>query len=256
MPQQSQRHVEAVLAALDILDCFQDEAELSLKQIVELSGLTRNRALRLTGTLQAKGYLVRDTNTALFSLGPQLLVLGKAWERRLDLVALARPILRQLAQDTGESATLYIREDLERVVLAREEGTYDIRHTVLEGQRMALHAGAAGKVLLAFGTVEVLEGILAQETLPKLTANTIGDVVKLQKQIVHIRTQGYATSRAERDPDAASVAAPVFNADNKLVAALSIAGPVSRLTNHAVKKHCSLVLKGAQRLSALLGASP
>lgn len=255
MTKQSQRHVEAVLAALEILDCFQDDAELSLKQLFERTGFLRNRVLRLTGTLQAKGYLVRDPNTALFSLGPKFLVLGKACERRLDLVALARPILRQLTQDTGESATLYIRENLERVVLAREEGTYSIRHTVLEGQRMPLHVGAAGKVLLAFGAVEILDGILVQKTLPKLTANTIIDPGKLQKQLTHIRAQGFATSYGERDPDAASVAAPVFDANNRLVMALSIAGPVSRLTNQAVKKHCALVLQAAHRISELLGAS-
>lgn len=255
MPQQSQRYVEAVMAALEILDCFQDKAELSLKQLVELSGLTRNRVLRLTGTLQAKGYLVREPNTALFSLGPRFLVLGKALERRVDLVTLARPILQQLAQDTGESATLYVRNGLERVVLAREEGIYDIRHTVLEGQRMPLHAGAAGKVLLAFGPDEVVERLFAQETLPRLTPNTVTDGDKLKKQIVQIRTQGYAVSTAERDSDAASLAAPVFNADNLLTAAMSIAGPLSRLTKQAMKKHRPKVVEAAQRLSTLLGAS-
>ena len=138
MKKQVSRHVDAVLAALAILDCFLKEPVLSLRQVIKMTGLTRNRIMRLAGSLEARGYLNLDFSPAKITLGPKCLRLGKVFESHLDLVSIARPILQRLAQETGESASLYMRDGMERVVVAREEGTQMIRYSVKEGQRMPL----------------------------------------------------------------------------------------------------------------------
>ena len=241
---------------MDILDKFIDEPEFSLKGLVEATGLTHNRLLRLTGTLQAKGYMLRDPNSGMFSLGPKLLILGKALERRLDLLTLARPLLVELARNTGESVSIYVREGLERVVLIREEGTHNVRHTVSEGQRMVLHAGAAGKVFLAFSPPALLDELLDSGPLPRLTGGTITSVPKLREELAQIRERGFASSRAERDPDAASVAAPIFKNQGELTAVLSVAGPISRVNEESLGFLQSEVVRTAQNLSVLLGGLP
>ena len=253
MADQTERHVDAVLAALDILECFRDQDKLNLKQLAELTGFTKNRILRLAGTLSSREYILRDPDSGIFSLGPKLLILGKAFERSLDLVQLARPLLRRLTGETGESASLYVRDGLKRIVLARVEGTRNIRYAVSEGQRMVLYAGASGKAILAFSPPEITEQALAAGRLEAMTHNTPTDPEKLKSELEQIKKRGFATSQAERDPDTASIAAPVFDHKGKLAGALSIAGPVSRMSNEFMAIQAQKVKTAADRLSELLG---
>ena len=164
---QKSRHVEAVLAALDLLDCFQAKPHLAIKELIAMTGHTRNRIMRLVGTLEHRGYLVFNPDRGIYGLGPRLMLLGRVFENSQGLVNLARPILRSMVMETGESVSLYARDRLERVVLAREEGTQNLRFQVTEGQRMELHAGAGGKILLAWAPESIRHQVLAGRDLPR-----------------------------------------------------------------------------------------
>ncbi len=250
---QSERHVEAVLAALDVLDCFLTEDSLSIKDLMDRTGFSRNRVMRLSGTLLYKGYLLQDSKSGAYLPGPKLMALGKAFERKQNVVALVRPILLSLALGTGESASLYVREGLERVVLARGEGTQAIRYTVTEGQRMELHAGAGGKVLLAYAPREVLDAVIKDSGLAKRTSRTISDPDILKRELKKVRKQGYAASQGERISDSCAIAAPVFDIEENLVGVLGIAGPESRFTAGMFEDYLKQLLDAAQKLSRQLG---
>jgi DNA-binding IclR family transcriptional regulator len=250
---ESSRHVEAVLRALDILECFQVEPLLSLKKISEITRLNKSRIIRLCGTPVAKGYLGYDSEAQHYKLGNRILPLGKAYEHSNNLISLSRPVLRNLADQTGESASLFIVDGLQRLCLAREEGTFSIRYNILEGQRMVLYAGAGGKVLLAFGPEELRRKVLSRDHLRKLTPATTQDPKRLEKELETVRRQGYASSYGERDPEAAALAAPICNHDGKVCAALSIAGPINRFSKGHNVKHLKFLLASAERLSRILG---
>jgi len=250
---ESRRYVDAVLKALDILDCFQVRPSLQLKQISEMTKLNKSRILRLCGTMESAGYLVHERETGLYSLGPKLLSLGKVYERNNTLISLARPILRDLARITGESASLFAVDGKKRLCLAREEGTHSVRYSVSEGQHMPLYAGSGGKVLLAFGPVEFRRQFLRKGVLKRLTPNTIVDLKKFQKELELINRQGYGFSAGERDSDAASLAVPIYNDEKKVCAALSIAGPINRFRPEHKTKHVKMLLAAAERLSWRLG---
>ena len=250
---ESTRHVEAVLKALEVLDCFQDQPLLPLKKISELTGMNKSRIIRLCGTLESKGYLVHDSEAQNYRLGFKALALGKAHERSNNLISLSRPILRDLADQTGESATLFVVDGLQRVCLAREEGTFSIRYNILEGQRMVLYAGAGGKVLLAFGPEELRRKVLSRDHLRKLTPTTIQDPKRLEKDLETVRRQGYASSYGERDSEVAALAAPIYRHDGKVCAAVSIAGPINRFSRGHNVEHLKFLLASAERLSRMLG---
>jgi DNA-binding IclR family transcriptional regulator len=250
---ESKRYVDAVLKALDILDCFQVRPSLQLKQISEMTKLNKSRILRLCGTVESMGYLVHDRETGLYSLGPKLLSLGKIYERNNTMISLARPILRDLTRITGESASLFVVDGNKRLCLAREEGTHSVRYSVSEGQRMELYAGSGGKVLLAFGPVELRRQFLRKGMLKRLTPHTIVDLGKLQEELELINRQGYGFSAGERDSDAASLAAPVYNHEKKMCAALAIAGPINRFLPEHNAEHLKMLLAAAQQLSWRLG---
>ncbi len=120
------RHVEAVLKTLDILDCFVHSPDATLKEIIDKTGLNRSRVMRLIGTLESRGYLTYDPHNRTYRLGSRVMTLGKAYELNNDLITLARPVLKHLADQTGEMASLYILDKFERVAIGRERGHHPI----------------------------------------------------------------------------------------------------------------------------------
>ena len=250
---QFDRHIESVLASLELMDCFLQEPRLMIKTIIDKTGMTRNRVSRILGTLIHKGYVMEGVDPGTYTPGPKLMALGKVFENNQNLVVLVRPILRALALKTGESVTFYIREGYERVVVVREEGTDAIRFSVQVGQRMDLHAGAAGKVLLAHITGTEQHIILTSRQLAKITDQTITNPNALVKELDEIRTRGYAISRGERNPDAYAIAAPVFEQKKQILGAVSIAGPISRLTLENEKLYLAELINATRSLSEQLG---
>jgi len=250
---QLNRHIESVLAALDVLDCFIENPKLTVKQIIDITKMTRNRVTRNLGTLLYKGYVIEDIDGAVYTPGPKLMVLGRVFEDNQNLVVLARSILRELSLKTGESATFYIREGQDRVVLAREEGTNTIRFAVSVGQRMELHAGAAGKTLLAYAPKTERNIILTRLQLETVTSKSTLSPNELLKELKQIQVNGYALSQGERNPDAFSLAAPVFEGKDKIIGALAIAGPISRLSATTQENYLTDLISAAQTLTDKFG---
>jgi len=247
------RHVDVVCRALDILDYFQAHPALTLLELTSRAGLTRNRTTRLVGTLEARGYLSYDPEAGRYRLGSRLLTLGKAFEANTSLIALARPVLRDLVRLTGELASLYVRDGVERVALARERGTHQISYQVDEGQRMELFAGAAGKVLLAHAGPEVQTKVLDPRRLRRLTPTTEADPGRLARELETIRRNGFAASEGERVAGVWSVAAPVFDHSRRVCAALGITGPSYRIPTRLRDRYRALVREKAGELSRHLG---
>lgn len=247
------RHIESVLAALDVLDCFVKMTDLTIGNISSITGLNRSRVMRLTGTLEHRGYLIHDNEKGIFGPGPQLLFLGKAYEKNQILVSLARPILKRVAKETGETASLYVRDGMERVVLMREEGTQNLRFTIIEGERLELHAGAGSKVLLAWATKKIMAQFLEDTKFHPLTTNTIVDPHLFTKELEEIKSKGYAISRAERVNDAISLASPVFNYHAELVAAIAVIGPDKRMERFMESGGTQFIKDVGAELSTALG---
>ena len=162
---ESTRHVDAVLKTLDILDCFIDESQLTMTQIIEKTGLTRSRIMRLMGTLESRGFVIEDQETKLFRLGFRTAILGKAFERSSNLETFVRPVLKFLVDKTHESTYFNIAQGGERVVLMREEGKHAIRYAIEEGDRVPIHVGGSGKILLAYGPPELFDSIAGKKII-------------------------------------------------------------------------------------------
>lgn len=245
--------MEVVLKALDILDAFQSRPILTLKEIAGITQMTRSRAMRLTGTLESRGYLLYEGEERQFRVGPKLLTLGKVFEEHNTIGSISRPILRDLVKMTGELASLYIMDGLERVALVREKASHDISYTVVEGQRMELYAGAAGKVLLAFAPADIQKKVLSRNFLKKITPNTLSDPKQLARELEAISRNGYAVSEGERAPDVWSVAAPVFDDRGAVCCAIGITGPAYRIGKQRQLIYKDMVISKAGELSRCLG---
>jgi DNA-binding IclR family transcriptional regulator len=252
-PKESAKQIESVDKALSVLECFSIKApELSLKQLSERTGLYKSRILRLCGTLMTHGFLIR-LEGSLYRLGPKLMMLGKIYEQSNSLISLARPILRELAAFTGESAKLYVIQGTQRVCLIREKGTNPLSYVVEEGESFELYAGAGGKALLAYTSQEFRDQVLADRGLQRLTSSTIVERSSLEDELAVIRKRGYASSNGEIFTGVAGLAAPVFDHKNEVCAAVTIAGPSQRFTEDRRRDMLNTLLDSAGRLSRLLG---
>ena len=251
---ESGRYVTAVSKALDILICFQTDPNLSLKELVKLTKMTRSRVMRLAGTLESKGFLAYNPDQKKYGLGSRLLTLGKVFEANNDLISQSRPLLRKLVKLTDESASLYAIDGLDRVTLVCEKSTQGIQYFVTEGERKELYAGAAGKVLLAFAPADVQSAIFKMKTFRQFTPHSIVDPKKLLNELNTIHRQGYAFSEGERIVDVFSIAVPVFDHEHKCCAALGIAGPINRFPPDMRNRNLKIAQEFARTLSEGLGA--
>lgn len=222
--------VGPVVRALRILDVFTTEDRyLSLAEISARSGLHKTTALRLARTLGDAQYLVKREDGA-WRLGPAAGGLGNRYQAAFDLEFHIEPVLRELARQTGETATFYAQEGDSRICLFRAEGPLAARDHVRIGQRLPLALGSAGKVILAF-----------------LGADG--------EEYEAIRRQGVSITRGDRSPQAISISAPVYGSGWRVIGSVSVVAHVDRCSQEQIEAHASILQKAGNRLSVALGGT-
>lgn len=220
----------AVLAALEA-------GPATLAELVALTGLARPTAHRLAVALEYHRFVGRDLQ-GRFILGPRLSELSSAaGEDRL--LAAAGPILAQLRDRTGESAQLFRRQGDLRLCVAAVERPVGLRDSVPVGATLSMRAGSAAQVLLAWEEPDRLHTGLRGA---RFSATMLSGV----------RRRGWAQSIAERERGVASVSAPVRGPSNRVVAAVSISGPVDRLTRQPGRLHAQSVVEAGRALTDAL----
>jgi DNA-binding IclR family transcriptional regulator len=209
----------------------------TLAGLVQSTGLARPTAHRLAVALEHHRLVARDMQ-GRFILGPRLAELSAAaGEDRL--LAAAGPVLARLRDITGESAQLFRRQGDQRICVAAAERPSGLRDTIPVGSQLTMAAGSAAQILLAWEEPERLHRGL-QHAVFSATA------------LASIRRRGWAQSVGEREPGVASVSAPVRSPSGKVIAAVSVSGPLERLTRQPGRMHAPAVAAAAERLSETL----
>ncbi|MFE7524984.1 IclR family transcriptional regulator [Kitasatospora sp. NPDC057542] len=209
----------------------------TLGGLVAATGMARPTAHRLAVALEHHRLVSRDMQ-GRFMLGPRLGELSAAaGEDRL--LAAAGSVLTQLRDVTGESAQLYRRQGEVRICVAAAERLTGLRDTVPVGITLPMKVGSAAQVLLAWEEPERLHRGLQGA---RFTATALSGV----------RRRGWAQSVGERELGVASVSAPVRGQSNRVVAAVSVSGPVERLTRHPGAHLAQAVVEAAHRLTEAL----
>jgi len=220
--------VAAVNRAMTALLAFGDAPNgLMLAQVSETTGLNMSTLLRLFESLEMFQFVKRLPDSR-YVLGPAVFHLGMMYRESFQLREYAVPILTQLSEDSGETSAFYVRDGDERICLFRFYAQRSVRTYLREGDRFPLDVGAAGRILLAF------------------SGTRGGDYQKAVEQ-------GYAVSIAERDPDSAAIACPVFGVGRSLVGAISLGVPRYRFNKKLLADYLPRVQAAASELSHMLG---
>lgn len=229
------------LKILDLLDQAPDG--LGITELAEALGVDKGSASRLVATLAQYGYAERDPITRRYHLGPQVVSLSRSVLTRLPLREAARPFLRQLMERSGECAHLAILAQGKALYIDQVESPATLRVNAAVGTMNPLHCTALGKILLAFGNLEI------PSPLETFTANTITDPGVLQRRLDEIRLLGYAVDDEEFDPGVRCIAAPVFDFRGKAAGAIGISGPSTRMTTDRLPELAAVVMEIGKSLS-------
>jgi DNA-binding IclR family transcriptional regulator len=244
--------VEAVDRALQLLEVLAEGPDLGVTELSKRMGVGKTLVFRMLHTLEQRGYVIRDQARRTNALGYRILYLANAMEHQDTLVGTANPILDELALACRENVNFVIRDGQTSLCVATRQSSHQIRLFAQVGRHGPLHAGGGSKVLLAYAPHDVLQAVL-RSNLPMFTQHTIIDPIELEQILAKIRTDGYHVAANDLDDGAFSIAAPVYGIGSNVVAALSIAGPVSRFDERIAQHHRKLVLEYAAKLSSRLG---
>jgi len=219
--------VIAVTRALQVLEAFAvGESHLSLAELSRRCQLHKTTVLRLARTLALSGYLVQREDGD-WRLGPAAGWLGARYKAGFDVQNVLEPVLRALTQATGESAAFYVREGNMRTCLVRVEGPQALRHHARMGEGLPLEKGSPGRVILAF-------------------SGEPGEDYEA------IRRRGYHWSIGEREQGVATVSAPVFGRNWRLLGCVCISGPETRLPEARLQALSQTIMQAANQLSYAL----
>jgi DNA-binding IclR family transcriptional regulator len=248
----SMRTLETVDRALLLLLAFdgEDGGELTVAALATRLGIHRSSASRLAATLAQRGFLERATAGDAFRLGPALGRLGLLAMGLRGLIAEAREVMERLASETRETAVLSVLEGSDCVDVAQASGPHLVGVRNWVGRRSPLHASSDGKVFLAWAAASPPAG-----RLRPLTRRTIASRRTLGKELVRVRAHGWASVEGELEDGLNGVAAPVFDAGGRCVAALSVSGPAYRLTSDRLAEVAPLAQAAAAELSSRLGGT-
>ncbi len=219
------RSVERAFTVLEALRLQPGGANATT--IAKQSNLPRPTVIRLLTTLKNIGAVERIEDTNNYQIGLTILTLAAQPPLSRQLTAIARSYMQDLAQSTGETVFLCILDNHQVHYIDQINSQYNIQLRDWTGARYPLHTTSTGRMLLAALSPEALERYLARP-LERYTKQTITDPATLRQQLAAVKKQGYAWSREQTEEGLVGVAAPIYDQDGQIIAAVSVGGPAFR----------------------------
>lgn len=246
--------IKSVKRAFEILDLYSvSHPELSVSEVARELGMSKSTVARLMATLESVNILKRCNNRK-YRLDGRVMATARVFLSNLDLKAIASPYLTELNKKTNDLVSINVIRGDKRFSLDWIESSHPVRYVVKQEHIYApLHAGAPGKLLLAYLPDEKIEEIVKRTGLPRYTNNTITKREELQKEIENIRKNGIALSKREHIEHACAVSAPIRNYNGEVVAALSISWIMLGNTSEKEQTYPKMVKEVANNISRELG---
>ncbi len=222
--------LKSLSRALEVLLAFSLERPLAtVDELAHATGIPRSSLYKFLDNLERKGFVRHDPLARAYGPGVSLFRLGRVAAEGINLAGAASPLMRRLVDAAGESVYLSVRLGAERVCIDVAETPHGhIKYAVKPGATSPLHAGASGKVLLAFLPEGERAAVLRRLRLGPTAPRTITDRAELTRRLAEIRERGWDYSEEELAVGTWAFAAPVRDPDGDPVASLAIAGPLGR----------------------------
>jgi IclR family transcriptional regulator, KDG regulon repressor len=245
---------QSIHRAVTILDCFQDfQPELGVREIARQLELHPSTVGRMLTTLTSLGILVQDKDTHRYRMGSKVLKWGAVYMGNMDLRIIARSYMQELQKATEETISLDIPDGATRLCVERIESPQQLRWVKKLGERMPFFASASGRTLLTFMTPSERKAILETMPFEQLTPHTTTDPKIFNQELELTRKRGYAVSEGERVEGVSCVAAPIFDATERIIGAMTISGPSTRFSEQKIQEYAVLLIRTTDQISQAMG---
>ncbi|WP_425146405.1 IclR family transcriptional regulator [Deinococcus sp.] len=241
-------NVQSVERALDIINTIvAANRSLSIAELSQAMALAPSTIHRILQTLTVKNYVYQDPQTKRYDIGPEIVDISSALYLRYDLVRRVRPYLQELVELTGETAHVAQLYGTSAMYLSQVEPLSMVRMFTTPGSVAPLHCSDVGKVFLADLPAARVDEIVRKTGLPARTPHTLTDALALTHELQRVRRDGYALDDQEREMGVRCLSAGILNGAGKVIAAIGVAGPTSRLTRERVAEVSAAVTGMAAR---------
>jgi DNA-binding IclR family transcriptional regulator len=246
--------IRSVERAFDLLEALERGPHpCRLSELSRATAMPKATVQRLLGVLERRGFVEKIQGR--YQLGIGVVPLAHGYLAESGLTKASLPVLQELARESGETATLFVRYGFDRIVVQRVEGKDPLRYSMPIGKRLPLLLGAAGLVLAAAMPPEERTRLLDQSGEVRLGSGKILTRKALRDKLERVRAQGYAVSRDERVLGIFSLAAPVLRPDGSAVAAVAVTGPCARVPETKVAALSIEVRQAAQAIAEWYGGN-
>ena len=229
---------------------------LSLAELNEVVPIDRSSVFRLANTLRLHGFLTQVPGSKCYTLGPAVWQLAGQMRVAGSLPQVGRPHVVELAELTGETAHLAVRQREQSIFIDHELTGQAVGVSTRAGSSEPLHSTALGKALLADFDLEALEQLLGEGPLPAATVGTITSIAALASACLEVRRRGFAVDDEEYHPGVRCIAAPIRDASAAVVGAIGVSAPANRLPEPRIASVAEQVRQQAARISQQLGHVP
>ncbi|MGQ1838126.1 IclR family transcriptional regulator [Kocuria turfanensis] len=248
--------VQSVDRAITVLEVLARTGGSTVTEVAAELGVHKSTASRLLGALEARGLVHHPSDGSRYELGFGILRLAHSIPGRLSVVAEAHDEIRSLARTHSETVNLAVLREGQAVNVDQEMGPSSIATHDWIGSLTPLHATASGKVLLAGLSSDERARVLRTRGLPALTARTITSRKQLERQLIDVAAQGYATVCEEFEIGLNSVAVPVRDHLGTVIASISVSGPAFRFTEETMTDLVEELKEAGERVSRRMGYVP
>lgn len=249
--------VPGLARGLQLLMQFnRDERELNGAELSRRMGLPRASVFRMLFTLEQSGFLERCSDGVSYKLGLSVLRLGFELLASMELTEVGRPIIDELRDRSGFSAHLVVRDARDVVFIAKAAGNNAMFHSIQVGARLPAHATVLGRTLMSDLDMAQLSTLFPETKLQKFTPKTPTDVKALKVLIDQDRDRGYGVSMGGYETGISTIAAPVFNEQSRVAAAISISVPTQRIDDEVLMPLVNLVKAAADQMTERLSHAP
>jgi IclR family transcriptional regulator, KDG regulon repressor len=224
----ARNHIAVIARTLRVVEAFNGRDAITLGELVATTRLVKSSVFRILYTLIELGYVEKD-GRGRYLLTPQWTKIARTRRPNVDLVRLSAPLIGGLLGLFHETVNLGVLEQGEVLYIHVLESPHAFRLAAHAGMRSPVHSTALGKCLLCKLSTEALEAILRRHPLRALTKRTVRDRASLLRELRRVRERGYAVDAGEDSPGARCIAAPITDGTGRVVAAISISGPASRI---------------------------
>ena len=243
-----------LVKGLHILEALaQSDSARGVSELARERGLTKSNVHRTLQTLCAAGYVRQVETSGNYECTMKIPKIAAAILGRVDMKRAAEPFMQELASATQETVHLSVLDDMDVFYVHKIDSAHPVRAYSEISGRAPAYCVATGKALLAFQDDSYVQRF--GERLRAHTPRTLATQVELRKELAQVRQQGYAVNRGEWRETVGGLAAPIFDAHRKPLAAIGISGPLERLRPQQLKSFTPEVLRAARGISEALGYS-